>query len=348
MSGEQAPNQPRPEWQEDFHQARPVIVRLEQESRQASKDVVGPSVLRVAQLDADLLNREVWMQLRKQFRSAFNFFSVPFRYDLELDVVLSLLMFRHTVWRHNQGYGDQLQNVIYRSERLATALGRTREVLFSESVAPRRWEKLLLVIISILLPYGFQKLQRKAIEQDWAGSRDEWKRRINKWLHPLENYFYVVSFINLLVFLFEGKSRSLVDRVLGLRLVNHTSKVHKVWNHEFMERQLYWQHLTDFGTFIIPYVYVFPKLSRMFRGVRGDAGSLGLPANTCAICNANPIQVEGVTPCGHRFCYYCIESRRLAGSGSTPCPRCGEAVTEVLRPTAAPAASPRREGQRHR
>eukprot|EP00756_Hemistasia_phaeocysticola_P036983 Hpha_TRINITY_DN16673_c1_g1::TRINITY_DN16673_c1_g1_i1::g.180775::m.180775 len=115
-----------------------------------------------------------------------------------------------------------------------------------------------------------------------------------------------------------------------------------------MERQLYWKHLTDFGTFLIPYMYVFPRLSRLVRGVRGDAGSLRLPTTTCAICNAATIQVEGVTPCGHRFCYYCIESRRVAGSGTTPCPRCGQGVTEVLRPVPAPAASPRRDSLRHR
>eukprot|EP01065_Artemidia_motanka_P006812 TRINITY_DN13320_c0_g1_i1.p1 TRINITY_DN13320_c0_g1~~TRINITY_DN13320_c0_g1_i1.p1 ORF type:complete len:352 (+),score=85.18 TRINITY_DN13320_c0_g1_i1:131-1186(+) len=329
-----------PEWQGDYFKARPVASRLEQESLRRPEKSVGPAVLRVAQLDADLLNRETTGQLRQQFRKIFAHMPSSYRYDLELDALLSLLIFRFSVWGHNQGYGDRLQNVVYRSERTATALGRTREVLFSGSVAPSRFEKLLLCVFSIVLPYAFQKLVRVSIDEDWGAASTRtaagrWKRRLHAYLQPLENYFHIVSLVNLLVFLFEGKYRSLTDRVLQLRLVNFKSKVQKVWSFEFMDRQLGWKHFSEFLTFAWPFINFLPAMKRLVRAARGDLHGLSLPDTCCPICNTDPIQVGARAPCGHHFCYYCVQSAIDAGSGSTNCPRCGHGITSVTRPTPA-------------
>eukprot|EP01062_Namystynia_karyoxenos_P079384 TRINITY_DN835_c0_g1_i1.p1 TRINITY_DN835_c0_g1~~TRINITY_DN835_c0_g1_i1.p1 ORF type:complete len:393 (+),score=89.70 TRINITY_DN835_c0_g1_i1:71-1180(+) len=343
-----APVAVAPEWQGDYFKSRQVAARLESESLRSADKTVGLTVLRVAQLDADLLNREIWVQLRQQYRKCFAHLSAPYAWDLELDTLLALLLFRFTLWGHHQNYGDKLQNVIYRSEARAQALGRTREVLFSESVAPSRRDKLLMLLFSIFLPYVFQKLVRTSMDQDWGAApantaAGRWKRRLHAWLYPLENYFHILGFVNLLVFLHNGQYRSIVDRILGLRLVNYKSKVIKVWNFEFMDRQLWWTHLTEFLTFALPFINFLPRIRRMFRAVKGNALGPRLPDDVCAICNISPIQVEGVAPCGHRFCYYCISSRVTAAAGSASCPRCGEGITTVARPQPAPGGhSPRR------
>jgi peroxin-2 len=69
-----------------------------------------------------------------------------------------------------------------------------------------------------------------------------------------------------------------------------------------------------------------------------------LPTNQCAIChdnssseNAGPIgQVQDFsvhnpyeTNCGHRYCYYCIQSKLAVFGDEWPCLRCGDKVEHI-------------------
>jgi len=72
--------------------------------------------------------------------------------------------------------------------------------------------------------------------------------------------------------------------------------------------------------------------------------TLDLPAHICAICHENqstPIATGAVTntrinnpyeaDCGHRYCYYCIQSKLILEDGTWQCLRCGEEVKTVKR-----------------
>ena len=77
-----------------FHAIQKVASRLEKESGAEGK-TVGTTVLRVAQLDSERLTYEAWSQLKQQFRKAFTFLDFANGWELELDTVLSLLVFRY-------------------------------------------------------------------------------------------------------------------------------------------------------------------------------------------------------------------------------------------------------------
>src|SRR5205814_1885663 len=103
-----------------------------------------------------------------------------------------------------------------------------------------------------------------------------------------------------LVFLVNGRYRTLLDRILRLRLATPTSQVSREVSFEYLNRQLVWHAFTEFLLFVLPLVGISRWrrwLSRAWRKTKsvlqsgGDAkedtkrGELSfLPERKCAIC----------------------------------------------------------------
>lgn len=112
----------------------------------------------------------------------------------------------------------------------------------------------------------------------------------------------IVAFGSFLVFLFNGRYRTLIDRILRLRLAPPVSHVSRDVNFEYLNRQLVWHAFTEFLLFLLPLVGINrwrKLLSRSWRKIKTflqrkgstgeekilSAGELGfLPERTCAIC----------------------------------------------------------------
>ena len=115
----------------------------------------------------------------------------------------------------------------------------------------------------------------------------------------------IVAFGYFLVFLFNGRYRTLIDRILRLRLAPPVSQVSRDVNFEYLNRQLVWHAFTEFLLFLLPLVGInrWRKwLTRSWRKIKTflqrngstgeenplSAGELGfLPERTCAICYKN-------------------------------------------------------------
>lgn len=112
----------------------------------------------------------------------------------------------------------------------------------------------------------------------------------------------IVAFGSFLVFLFNGRYRTLIDRILRLRLAPPISQISRDVNFEYLNRQLVWHAFTEFLLFLLPLVGInrWRKwLSRSWRKTKAlfhrngstaeertvSMGELGfLPERTCAIC----------------------------------------------------------------
>lgn len=102
------------------------------------------------------------------------------------------------------------------------------------------------------------------------------------------------------MFLVNGRYRTLLDRILRLRLAPPTSQVSRQVSFEYLNRQLVWHAFTEFLLFLLPLVGISRWrrwLSRVWRRAKGlvkvgvedeDTESKGelafLPERTCAIC----------------------------------------------------------------
>lgn len=111
----------------------------------------------------------------------------------------------------------------------------------------------------------------------------------------------IAAFVSFLVFLVNGRYRTLVDRVLRIRLTPPSAQASREVSFEYLNRQLVWHAFTEFLLFLLPLVGIGRWrrwVSRAWRKTVNALKSSGedeeksekqgelafLPERTCAIC----------------------------------------------------------------
>lgn len=111
----------------------------------------------------------------------------------------------------------------------------------------------------------------------------------------------IAAFVSFLVFLVNGRYRTLVDRLLRIRLAPPSAQASREVSFEYLNRQLVWHAFTEFLLFLLPLVGIsrwkrwiaraWRKTVNAFKSSDDDEeatekrGELGhLPERTCAIC----------------------------------------------------------------
>ena len=113
--------------------------------------------------------------------------------------------------------------------------------------------------------------------------------------------YSVAAFASFLVFLVNGRYRTLLDRILRLKLAAPDRNVNREVSFEYLNRQLVWHTFTEFLLFLLPLVGISRWrrwLSRAWRKTKAILSSRDdddneatvegelafLPERTCAIC----------------------------------------------------------------
>ncbi|RYP54810.1 hypothetical protein DL769_010283 [Monosporascus sp. CRB-8-3] len=248
---------------------------------------------RVGQVDAELLDEDLVGQLRDQVGEALKYFGGNLKDDWSAEILLVLraVLFKLTVWDHDATYGAALQNLKYTDARQGG----------SALAPPSKWQKSLYGLITVGGRYGWTKWENWLLDHD--NGYDEPSptvRRLSALTTRITTVHSVAAFASFLVFLLHGRYRTLLDRVLKMRLAPPTSQVSREVSFEYLNRQLVWHAFTEFLLFVLPLVGINRWrrwLSRTWRktkeiiyvGGDGDGekkrGEYAfLPERTCAIC----------------------------------------------------------------
>jgi peroxin-2 len=180
--------------------------------------------------------------------------------------------------------------------------------------------------------------------------------KLARLLDTVGNVHSALTLISFTAFLVTGHYRTLLDRVLRMRLVTPNRTVAREVSFEYLNRQLVWHAFTEFLLFILPLLRVgrwrrwWARLLRRVRSSEsGEAGETTgelafLPERTCAICYketdaesagaalgggratdvTNPYEA---VECGHVYCYVCIAGKiELEEGEGWTCLRCGGVV----------------------
>jgi peroxin-2 len=153
--------------------------------------------------------------------------------------------------------------------------------------------------------------------------------------------------------------RTLLERLLSIRLVYLRSRLSRQVSFEFMNQQIAWAALSDFMLFLLPLINFgrirdaalwTAKIIGLVQGAApaaAGAGEQGGPASLaaavaagCPCCGASPaVQPHVAIPCHHVFCYYCLSGNRLAervqargdaraaALADYSCPACQQVIT---------------------
>ncbi|KAA1466320.1 hypothetical protein DENSPDRAFT_831129 [Dentipellis sp. KUC8613] len=243
-------------WQQAWDEAQPRL----QAFQHYIPSVPRAKIIRVGQLDAELLDEELVHILQEPFGKALNYIHSTLRARLEpeLSLLIRLTLYKFSIWNTGASYGAKLQDLRY-----TTSKSSSRS---SPSGLPR--QKLLVhLLLTVIIPYFHSRIRDHALSHSWPEAPTSDKRRI-AWetLTKMETIHSVVSLLNFVAFLWDGRYRTTADRILGLRLVPVQQHVKREVSYEFMNRQMVWHAFTEFLIFILP---IFPQ-----RTLRRTAGKI--------------------------------------------------------------------------
>ncbi|KAI1907322.1 peroxisome assembly protein (Peroxin-2) [Ophidiomyces ophidiicola] len=255
---------------------------------------------RVGQVDSELLDEELLGLLKGQVGEGLKYLGRHIREDWSHEIELSLraILFKLSIWDHDASYGAALQNLKYTDSRSKGPVYK----------APTKWQKVLYGLLTVGGRYAWDKWDSWIIDQE--GGYEEASpnlKALAKLTNHASNVHSMASFASFLVFLVNGRYRTLVDRLLRMRLTPPSTQVSREVSFEYLNRQLVWHAFTEFLLFLLPLVGIGRWrrwLSRAWKKTVSslrpkdegeedakDKGPLGfLPERTCAICyqNQNP------------------------------------------------------------
>lgn len=282
---------------------------------------------RVGQVDAELLDEELLDLLKGQVGEALKYFGSHLQDDWSAEIMLALraVLFKLTIWDHDATYGAALQNL-----KFTDARGEGPVLL-----SPSLWQKGLYGLLTVGGKYAWARWE------DWLVENDNGYDELNPTLRKLSRLSDIAStvhstaaFASFLVFLVNGRYRTLLDRLLRLRLAPPTSQVSREVSFEYLNRQLVWHAFTEFLLFVLPLVGISRWrrwLARAWRKTKSVMRSDGeeesdikagefafLPERTCAIC----YQDQNSTPAS--------EAEIVAAAGASGV--IGSAQTDITNP----------------
>ena len=286
---------------------------------------------RVGQVDSELLDEELLGLLKTQFGEALKYLGPHLQDDWSQEISLALraALFKLSIWDNDASYGASLQNLRYADAR-------------DKSLAvpkPSRWQKSFYGLITVLGRYGWDKWEDWLIDQEGGYTTpSEHVRRLTRLTSFLSTTHSIAALASFLVFLVNGRYRTLTDRLLRLRLVSPSNQVSREVSFEYLNRQLVWHAFTEFLLFLLPLVGISRWrrwLARVWKrtkdamkpentedkDVKMKTGPLAfLPERTCAICyqDQNPASTSEAEILG---------ANAAAGGGVI-----GSAATDIVNP----------------
>ncbi|KAJ5994650.1 hypothetical protein N7451_010374 [Penicillium sp. IBT 35674x] len=283
---------------------------------------------RVGQVDAELLDEELLGLMKGQVGDALKYFGPQMREDWSHEILFALraILFKLSIWDHNASYGAALQGLRYTDSRSEGPVHSP----------PTKVQKTMYGLLTVGGRYAWDKWGSWLIGQE--GGYEEPSQEVRMWsrLTDLASSAHsVAAFASFLIFLVNGRYRTLVDRILRIRLTPPSAQASREVSFEYLNRQLVWHAFTEFLLFLLPLVGISRWRRWVSRAWRktvnalkssgeeeesiGKQGELAhLPERTCAICyrDQNPTSTT--------------ESDVLAASASVGI--AGSAQTDITNP----------------
>ncbi|CAN1286105.1 Peroxisome biogenesis protein 2 [Linum perenne] len=203
------------------------------------------SISRVNQFDAGRLDVEMSAMLKEQLVKVFSLMKpgMLFQYEPELDAFLEFLIWRFSIWVDKPTPGNALMNLRYRDEGAHQLRGKVRTGL--EGPGLTTGQKLWYCIATVGGQYFWSRLQSFSAFRRWGDSQQRpLARRAWVLIQHIEGLYKAASFANLLLFLYTGRFRNLIERILKARLVYGNPNMNRGVSFEYMNRQLVWNEFS--------------------------------------------------------------------------------------------------------
>ena len=307
-------------------------------------------VSRVAQLDSDMLNEEIIKLMREQIEKITTVLGnqaslLLSSYRSEVDLFIRIILWWFTLRLNQPSPGDSLQNLRYRNEHKFN-LPRLKSLLTLPNDFPTKYQRFFHLILQVFLPWTWYRLREYAIEERWSENEDTEHR----WsvIEAMDRAYRLAFLANFLFFLFDGKYKSLTERILKMRLVPARNESIRAVSFDLINQQLLFEGFTEIILCILPLIdwsafiraitrwkLIFHELLVRylpFKLIDESFQNLDSPTRKykCVSCETDPaIMPFRALPCSHVYCYFCLKTNSMK-----PVPRCvlcDERISQVER-----------------
>lgn len=254
---------------------------------------------RVGQVDAELLDEELLDLLKTQAGEGLKLLGAHLKDDwgAEISAVLRAALWKLSIWDHGASYGASLQGLRYVD-------ARSDDTAVQEAT---KWQRAAYGLITVGGRYGWSRWEERLSSlENGYDEPSTMIQRLSRLTTLATNTHNIAAFFSFMIFLYNGRYRTLTDRILRLRLVPSTNQTNREVSFEYLNRQLVWHAFTEFLLFLLPLVGIsrwrrwlaraWKNVSRtVTKLVSGSSktddddelpqGELAfLPERTCAIC----------------------------------------------------------------
>ncbi|KAJ9179215.1 hypothetical protein P3X46_011028 [Hevea brasiliensis] len=297
----------------------------------SNQSTIPISISRVNQFDAARLDIEMSAMLKEQLVQVFSLMKpgMLFQYEPELDAFLEFLIWRFSIWVDKPTPGNALMNLRYRDDRAVEPREKVRTGLEQPGLTVA--QKIWYCIATVGGQYIWAHLQSFSAFRRWGDSEQRpLARRAWILIQRIEGLYKAASFGNLLFFLYMGRFRNLIERVLRARLIYGGPNMNRAVSFEYMNRQLVWNEFSEMLLLLLPLLNSSSVKNLLSPFPKDKSSSSTGDNGTCPVCQAIPTIPFLALPCQHRYCYYCLRTQ-CAASPSFRCPKCSEPVIAMQR-----------------
>ncbi|CAL5401229.1 unnamed protein product [Camellia sinensis] len=262
--------------------------------------IIPISISRVNQVDAQRLDIEMSAMLKEQLVKVFSLVKpgLLFQYEPELDAFLEFLIWRFSIWVDMPTPGNALMNLRYRDERAIESRGKVRTGL--EGAGLTVAQKLWYCVATVGGQYIWSRLQSFSAFRRWGDSEQRpLARRAWTLIQRIEGIYKAASFGNLLIFLYTGRYRNLIERVLQARLVYGSPNMNRAVSFEYMNRQLVWNEFSEMLLLLLPLLNSSSIKKFLHPFSKDKSSNSGVDDAVCPICLASPNIPFLALPCQH-------------------------------------------------
>lgn len=254
---------------------------------------------RVGQVDAELLDEELLDLLKTQAGEGLKLLGAHLKDDwsAEISALLRAALWKLSIWDHSASYGASLQGLRYVD-------ARADDTAVQEAT---KWQRAAYGLLTVGGRYGWSRWEAKLSSlENGYDEPSPTIQRLSRLTTLATNTHNIAAFFSFMIFLYNGRYRTLTDRILRLRLVPSTNQTSREVSFEYLNRQLVWHAFTEFLLFLLPLVGIsrwrrwlvkaWKNVGRtVTKMVSGSSkaedqddllqGELAfLPERTCAIC----------------------------------------------------------------
>ena len=295
-------------------------------------------VLRVTQLDTSELDSTLLANLKHSINEEyFKYIQLNFvhRYHVEIFSALKFILWYYTFGKTGQTVAQSAFDWSYQNlantNKLTVVL---KKILHACFFCLDEWfEERFLIFFRKFLVFLFFKNDQNAASN--------FERKYNKQTEYVFQFYKLLTMINYMVFLFNGKFLTVWQRLLNLRPEYNGEQImsESSSSSEASIRGELWHAyfaLFKLGNSLFSFNKVYKKyVENKFHTNKSDAKLEQINVSECALCKCEPIMAHcssnhgDQNACKHIFCYHCIKQEIMDDENGFICKLCSNPINEI-------------------